>query len=109
MRLSLNAEAEGLGRLGIAGYVAVFRPHLAEVLLIEPIKLLFICGIDTTDMMLEYISSRLDEKGKILWSDAGTEGRKWLREHLVKKKMFIEALIAIFKITFRFRRRLISF
>lgn len=95
--VSYNAEAAGLSRIGVAGYVAVFRPHLAELLLIEPIKLLFICGIDTTDMMLEYIKSKLDEEGKILWNDAGSEGRKWLREHLDKKKLYIETLISNFK------------
>ena len=95
--VSYNAEAAGLSRMGVVGYVAVFRPHLVELLLIEPVKLLFVCGIDSADMMLRYIKSKLDEKGKVLWIDAGAEGRRWLRENLNKKKSFIETLIANFK------------
>ena len=83
--VSYNAEAAGLSRIGVAGYVAVFRPHLAELLLIEPIKLLFVCGIDTTDMILEYVNSKLDEARKALWNDAGSEGRRWVCKHLYSK------------------------
>ena len=95
--VSYNAEAAGLSRIGIVGYVAAFRPHLVELLLIEPVKLLFVCGIDTSDIMLEYIKSKLNEEGKILWNDAGPEGRKWLRDHLYKKKLFVETLLSNFK------------
>jgi len=95
--VSYNAEAAGLSCIGIVGYVAAFRPHLADLLLIEPVKLLFVCGIDTSDIMLEYLKSKLNEEGKILWNDAGPEGRKWLRDHLDKKKLFVETLLSNFK------------
>jgi hypothetical protein len=95
--VSYNAEAAGLSRIGMVGYVAVFRPHLVELLLIEPVKLLFVCGIDTTDMLLEHITSKLNQEGKTLWIDAGPEGRKWLRDHLYKKKLFIETLLLNFE------------
>ena len=66
LAVSYNAESAGLSRIGVAGFAAFFRSHLAELLLIEPVKLLFIRGINTTDMMPDYIKSKLDEKGKIL-------------------------------------------
>jgi hypothetical protein len=97
MIVSYNAEAAGLSRIGVVGYLSVFRPHLTELFLIEPVKLLFICGIDTADMMIDYIESMLDKEGKTLWIDAGSEGRKWLRENLDKKKLFVDTLICNFK------------
>ena len=95
--VSYNAEAAGLSRIGIVGYVAAVRPHLIELLLIEAVKLLFVCGIDTSDSIFKYIKSKLNEEGKILWNDAGPEGRKWLREHFHEKKLFVETLISNFK------------
>lgn len=62
--LSYNAEAAGLSRMGIVGYVAAFRPHLAELLMVEAVKLLFICGNDTADTMLGYVEAKLNEEGR---------------------------------------------
>lgn len=78
LRLSYNAEAEGLSRIGIVGYVSVYRPDLTDLFLIEPVKLLFICGIQSAERMMTHIKSMLNEEGKSLWADAGPDGRKWL-------------------------------
>lgn len=97
LRVSYNAEAAGLSRIGLVGFIAGFRPHLIDHLLIEPVKLLFVCGIDTSDGMVEYVISKLKEEGKTLWCDAGPEGRAWLQNHLHRKKPFIETLLSNFK------------
>jgi hypothetical protein len=97
LTLSYNAEAAGLSRIGIVGYVAVYRPHLVEHLLIEPVKLLFVCGIHTSDRLVEYVMAKLEEKGKSLWCDAGPEGRGWLSENLRRNQPFIETLLLNFK------------
>ena len=91
-----NALSAASTFLAAAAFAGAQRPHLTPILLLEPLKLLFMCGYRTAGAVLGFVEYNLGLEDKWLYRDAGPEGRAWLRDHLPARERFIQKTLECF-------------